>query len=112
MRDDRKTRSALELAARLVTIADAMVDNSGVHVPDDTLRALRKEVAQSRTQLSETAFQIDYQASCLIECISEIATARIIGDRSREDRARMYIEKFRTFLRIDCDIAARKAVAS
>lgn len=105
-------RNALELATRLANIADAMIADRRTQISDASLRTLRDEVEKSRMHLSETEFQIDYQATCLIECISELAYARSDGDAPREERAKLYIEKFRTFLRIDCDIAERKAKVS
>lgn len=104
-------RTALDLANRLCQVADAMVDNRDVQMADDAIRGLRDEVRHHRSHLSENEFSIDYEAACLIDCIAELAYARSDKDRRREERALMYVNTFRTFLRIDAEKAARKAVA-
>lgn len=105
-------KSALDLVTRLCDIADALSENRTTQISDEAIRTLRDEVNKARTQLSETDFDVDYEASCLIECIAELSYARSDADRPREDRAVMYINTFRRFLRIDRDIAARRQAAA
>lgn len=104
-------KTALELAERLCRMADAMSENRTVQISDETLRGLRDEVGKGRMQLSETDFNIDYEATCLVECLAELAYARSDRDRRREERALMYLNSFRTFLRIDVNDALRKVTA-
>lgn len=103
--------AALDLVTRLVKIAETMSEHRTVQISDASLRQLRDEVQKARMQISENEFEVDYQSTCLIECISELAYARTDGDRSREDRALLYVEMLRKFLRIDRDIAERKTAA-
>lgn len=105
-------KSALDLVTRLCDIADAMVENPTLQIADEAIHSLRDQVRHSRSQLGESDFDVGYEASCLIDCIAELAYARTDGDKPRQDRATMYIHSFRKFLRIDRDIAARKAMAS
>jgi len=101
-------RTAIDLVSTLCDIADSLVENRHcTQISDATLRTLRDEVRCSRMQLSETDFAVDYEASCLIDCIAELAYARTDGDRHREERALMYINTLRTFLRIDVDDAVK-----
>lgn len=102
--------SAIDLATRLVNIADMMVENRATQISDEALRTLKDEVRKGRTQNSEAEFAIDYEASCLVNCIAELAWARSEGDRRREERALMYINSFRTFVRMDVDRAVRQAI--
>jgi hypothetical protein len=102
-------KPAIELATLLVNVADGMVRDRNLQLGNEAIRTLKEEVRHGRSQFSEGAdFAVDYQAGCLIDCLAELAYARSDGDRAREDRAIMYINSFRTFLRIDRDIAERK----
>lgn len=103
--------AALDLVTRLVKIAEALSQDRTVQISDASLRSLRDEVQKARMQICESNFEVDYQSTCLIECISELAYARTDQDRSREDRALLYIDMLRKFLRIDRDIAERKAAS-
>ncbi len=105
-------KTAIDLVTTLCNIADAMVESRTVQIGDAALRTLRDEVRCSRMQLSESDFAIDYEASCLIDCISELAYARTDHDRQREERALMYVNTLRTFLRIDVNNAVRKRAAT
>jgi len=105
-------KTALELASRLCDIADAMTQNRTTQISDHTLRTLRDEVNHGRSHCGESEFVIDYQASCMIDCIAELAYARTDGDQRREERALMYSNSFRTFLRMDVDRATRQALTS
>ena len=101
-------KTAIQLVTTLCNIADSMVESRTVQIGDEALRTLRDEVRCSRMQLSESDFDVGYEASCLIDCISELAYARTDQDRHREERALMYLNTLRTFLRIDVNDAARK----
>lgn len=103
---------ALDLTRRLCNIADTLVEGRSVQISDEAIRQLRHEVDRGRMVFSEGDFEIGYQATCLIECIAELAYARTDKDISREERARMYINSLRTVLRMDLNIAERKATAS
>jgi len=105
-------RTAIELVTALCNIADGMVENRTSQISNESLRTLREEVRIGRSQLSETDFSIDYEAAMLTDCIAEMAYARTDGDRRREERALMYINTLRTFLRIDVNDAAKKAVGA
>lgn len=100
--------AAMELVTRLVGIADTMVDGRDTQISDIAIRTLRDEVLRGSRQLSESEFTVDYQSICLIECIAELAYARSENDTARQERATMYINTLRTFLRIDCERASRK----
>jgi hypothetical protein len=105
-------KTAIELATRLCNIADAMTENRTTQIGDHAIRTLRDEVRCSRMQLSQDDFAIDYEASCLIDCIAELAYARTDGDKRREERALMYVNCFRAFLRMDVNRAERHALTS
>jgi hypothetical protein len=98
----------LDLVTRLVKIADALTQSSTVQISDQNLRQLRDEVQKARMQIAESDFQVDYQSTCLIECISALAYARTDKDQSAEQRALKYVDLLRQFLRIDRDLAERK----
>lgn len=95
--------SARELIGRLVGIADKMAQDRTVQISDQALRELRTQVQTARRQLSETDFVVDYEATCLIECVAELAYARTEKDARREERAIMYINTLRIFLRSDLE---------
>jgi hypothetical protein len=98
----------LELVTRLVKIADALTQNRSTQISDQSLRQLRDEVQKARMQICESEFQVDYQSTCLVECLSELAYARSDRDQSREQRALMYLDTLRQYLRIDRDLAERR----
>jgi hypothetical protein len=105
-------KPALELVALLVDVADKLAEDRTMQVSNEALRSWREDVAKSRMQLSEGSdFAVDYEASCLVDCITALAYARTDGDRGREQRALMYLNTFRTFLRKDVMDAARKQAA-
>lgn len=104
--------TAIELVNRLVNVADTLVDDRRVQIGDLALRALKEEIKAAGMQLSESEYMVDYEARCLIDCIAELSYARTDGDKRREERALMYINSFRTFLRMDLNRAQRKAATS
>jgi hypothetical protein len=97
----------LDLATRLVAISEALVTNRTTQIGDAAIRILTEEVRAERMRISEDKSLIGYEATCLIECIAELAYARDEKDVPREQRAVMYINCFRQFVRIDRDIAER-----
>jgi hypothetical protein len=101
----------LDLLRRLYKIADAMVESRTVQISDASIRELREEIDSERGRLTDDKNLIGYECTCLIECIAELAYARTDQDKPREDRATMYINCFRVFLRGNHDIAARAAAA-
>lgn len=107
-------KTAIDLAIRLCTVADALTENRTTQIGDHALRTLREEVNFGRTQLTagDGDFEIGYEASCLIDCIAELAYARTERDLHREERALMYVNCFRAFLRMDAERAARQALTS
>jgi hypothetical protein len=104
-------RPDLELLGRLYRIADAMVESRTTQISDQSIRILREEIAAQRRRISEEENLIGYEAVCLIECIAELAYARSDQHKPREDRAVMYINTLRVFLRGNHDIA-RRAIES
>jgi hypothetical protein len=99
----------LELLKRLCVIADKMVESRLMQMSDDTIRILRAEVETQRGRLLDGPNLIGYECTCVIECLAELAYSRTERHKSREDRAIMYINCFRVFLRGNHDIAARAA---
>jgi hypothetical protein len=105
-------KGPLDLLTRLCNIADAMVETRAVQMSDAAIRQIRDDVQYARLQPCEEKSPIDYEASCLIECIAELAYARSDRDAAREDRAKMYINTLRGFMRADLDRATRAAAAT
>jgi hypothetical protein len=97
----------LELVTRLVDVADAMVEPRPPDISDSYLRSLKEQVHEARMRIAETDFAVDYEASCLIDCIAALAYARSARDKHGEERALMYLNSFRTFLRMDVNRAMR-----
>lgn len=104
-------RTALEVLTALCAVADGMVDNRAANISDLSLRQLKDEVRHGSQQMSETDHLIDYEARCMVDCLAELSYARSEHDQRREERALMYINSFRTFLRMDLNRAARQAVS-
>lgn len=102
---------ALDLMMRLANIADALVESRATQIGDAAIRILKEEVETARRQISEAEYLVSYEATCLIECIAELAYARTDRDQRREERAMMYLNSFRTFVRIDVERLRRKAMA-
>lgn len=105
-------KSPQELLSTLVKIADAMVEPRAVQISDEAIRTLKDEIRHASSQMSDGDYQIDYEARCLIECIAELAYARTDLDRKREERAMMYINSFRCFVRMDLEATARRIAAA
>jgi hypothetical protein len=103
------TRSDFELVERLCNIADTITPTRTVQISDETLRRLREQVHSERFNLRNEDNLVGYEASCLIDCIAELAYARSDRDRGREERAIMYLNSFRSFMRGDLDKAMRAA---
>jgi hypothetical protein len=104
-------RSAIEIVTALCCAADAMAENRSTNISDAALRTFKEEIARASMQLSESEYPIDYEARCLVDCVAELAYARTDADQRREERALMYVNSFRTFLRIDLNRAQRLARA-
>lgn len=91
----------LDLLKRLVTIADKLVADRSLQISDNTLRSLRAEVDAARHHANPDWDMVDYQATCLAECITALAHARTDRDAIKEDRAKMYISTLAHFLHTD-----------
>lgn len=107
-------RTAIEIIAALCNAADKMSESRTVNISDAALRQLKDEIAHASMQISETdaSYAIDYEARCLVDCLAELAYSRTDGDQHREERALVYVNCFREFLRMDLNRAARLAVTS
>lgn len=103
-------RTALEIVTALCDAADLVAENRNVNVADAALRLLQREILEGRMRLSETHNLIDYQASSLIDCLAALCYARTDGNQHAEERALVYVNSLRTFLRMDLNRAARMAV--
>jgi hypothetical protein len=97
----------IALARKLLTIADQLVADRMVQISDEAIRAIKAEIKVERLRIGEDDRLIDYEASCLIETITELAYARSEQDKKRESRAVMYINTLTCFMRSDLAAAER-----
>ena len=100
-----KPPDPIELLTRLCGIAEQMTATRMMQLPRVTIEALRDEVAGARRRVAPEWDIVNYQSVCLVECLAALAYARSDEDRAAEDRARMYADDFRKFIRLDLDIA-------
>lgn len=98
----------LEFMARLVSIAESLAHDRRSQITDDVIRKLSSDIASARRSIVETEDLIGYEATCLIECIAELAYARSDRDANRESRAIMYINTLLNFIRSDMQRAERR----
>ncbi|KIZ39055.1 MULTISPECIES: hypothetical protein [Rhodopseudomonas] len=102
----------IPLLRRLLTIADKMVDDRTIDISDATLRQLKGEIKLQRLRVDVTHGLIDYEATCLIETIAELAYARSERSERREQRAIMYINSLTCFMWSDLRAAEKRLAAS
>lgn len=88
---------SIDLLRRLLSIGDVLVNDRRVQISDSAIRQLRADVSECRLH----GEIVGYEATCLIECIAEIAFARSDKDSRRESRAICYVNSFSTFIRGD-----------
>ncbi|WP_398473091.1 hypothetical protein [Tardiphaga sp.] len=100
-----------ELLRFLCNLADQVVATRMVNLSRETIASLRERVAAARTVLldDDAPRLIDYEAACAVECMAELAYARADQSKPREDRAVMYLNTLRNFMRGDLNIAERKS---
>lgn len=100
-----------DLMRRLCAIADNVSQNRMTTLSRLAIDVLRAEVANCRMQPlddSETRL-IDYEAVCLVEAMTALTYARADKNLNAEERAVMYINTLRVFMRNDLNMAQRKA---
>lgn len=100
-----------ELMALLCHVADQVSQSRMVTLGRDTMSSLRDRVSLARNcPLDPDAVRlIDYEAANLVEAMAELSYARADKDQRREERAVMYINTLRTFMRQDLQAAKRAA---
>lgn len=99
------------LTEKLLRVADTIAADRTVQVSDAALRQWREEVRFERSRVVPQDMLIDYEATCLVECLAALAYARTEKDRDREGRALCYINSLRVFMRNDL-ARARKGGAA
>ncbi|KQW22122.1 hypothetical protein ASC80_01625 [Afipia sp. Root123D2] len=100
----------LDLAKRLVLIGEGLAENRRTQISDASIRVLREQVADMRMDIRNEQTLIGYEATCLVECIAELAFARTDQDANRESRAICYVNSLTGFMRGDV-MRAEKALS-
>lgn len=98
-----------ELMRLVCNMIDQVTRDRAVNLGRDAIASLRQRVTDARTVLLDDDVRrlIDYEAACAVEIMAELAYARADKNKSREDRALWYLDRFRVSMRGDLNIAER-----
>lgn len=107
----KSTRAAqISLLQRLMAITADLMESRATTMGRDAITFYREQVRIERAALldDEDPALIDYEATCLVELLVELSYARLDQDKRREDRALMYLDRFRVMMQASLGVAERK----